>query len=151
MALGWSVLVLVFALLVISANLIIWNNIMAGNSNDDTPSWLSKILPGINILAIIGAAVAFGGLLWQVSGLETQLTEFRTEVRNEFSALNNEVYRNDNSLKLRTTRIEDNLNRIGQRVIREDFEREIQRLNTEIARLNSRIAELETQLREFGR
>lgn len=132
----WVAGVLFFAS-VITANLMVWSHVMA--KTDGISSWLKRNLPGINILAIVAGASVVGALIWQVA-------DMRLEMRREFAELNREVYQSDNSLKVQTALMKADLEYVRPRVIRDDFEKEIARLNQEIDKLREENRLLQRQI-----
>jgi len=147
-----TVVVVLFFVFVVTANLLTWNRIVAEDSG--TSSWLKKHLPGINVLAIVGAAFFLGGLTWQMSTLRTdfskQFDDMRTEMKAELDVLNNEVYRNPDSLKIQTALMKADLEHVRPRVIREDFDKRIADLTGQLAQLQQDNEQLRQQLTQLN-
>ncbi len=116
------------------------NDMAANHSQSPLP-----IILGILIPIFIAAAPFvfwFGGVPSQLARVQKDIGELRLQVQDDIGDLQTEVYKADTSLKARTSRIETTLEDIRVRTIREDYDREIGRLNSQISSLRSQLDQL---------
>ena len=124
-----------------------------GNGGTPPHFFWDKLLPGVSFVTLIGLAFWFGG---ELRGINKDIKNLQDNV----GILLTEVLTGENSLKIRVTRIDSgigqlqkdvaeikaDLSRLAPRVIREDFDQAITKLNSDISRLNGLQQALQRQL-----